>query len=1006
MSVQDCQRGEPDGLGVAQRIRLLGAAFAVLGLIACGASSPDPELGSSSGRSALGGVQAASPDSAQMLVHGNTETRTQWFRITLAEEAVVRYCVDDADPNVLRVTVRDAGEQLVWEHRRSTLDGRPDCTQAQGARLLAGDYTVTVEGRVVPGPGKPVFVYSPADAPRAMVQLPLTADNERWPIRFASGQVLQVARAGALAAELTLVGQQELESLDERHFFSVTRKEIGAYEQVRFYSHNLSQKPTAMLNWISANGLLRMSNGLDETTLPLAPVDSSKPAEAYLRPLGGTRYAYCFLLNSFSEHRCLGERKDRKAGVFKTDDGMFAVGSSLLSVDPDYTEGAGELIANPRYIINTDRHGGLRAGEVMLSFSLPSMASSGLASALLYSQNSSFVPRNWRPAAVQLGPDTELSVDGGRSWIGVSGALPLGDQASVQDIRIRRTRWELLVTTRSCRGCDLRAFASSSGADRVSGLNLQETDLQGSYLGNPIRSITIRGADFSGAHLAQADFTGALLWDAQFANADLTASRLRSGMLLNASFKGAQMRGTDLTSVRFNKVSFGDRQSAGTRTVLVGARFDGADFQQATEFGNAAIACTRMRSIMGGASMDAARLQCVDLSESDLREFRFGPANAFAGTQAMPLPKDAANQCPAAILGAQPQADGSFPAIACKGASMRSSQLTIQSLPLEAWRKVDLSRAQVERNSDGSWPVSLEGQDFSMGVFDGFDWRNANLSGANFNGASLRGALLGQTLLHGTQFVRADLSTLAGGAGGTQSTSFKKASLRGANLAYANATGADFSQTVMNADPKAAPSAREAIPANLSYLYAPGSRFEEADLAGVNLTNAHVYGDSRLNFRKANLSQTNLSNGVFSGVSFAEAILEGTQFNNANLVNAIFTGATLSSLGGLATSFSGAYLQGADFSNVNAYGVNFSGANISFTRNVIVIRRLKGPGQLEDVSVSIGATLLPVVTDPKTICPNGAGGPCNINTPDMWTAPEIKPPTCVPDPTGESWCPP
>jgi uncharacterized protein YjbI with pentapeptide repeats len=704
------------------------------------------------------------------------------------------------------------------------------------------------------------------------------------------------------------------------------------------------------------------------------------------------------LVNAFTEHRCLGVRKDGMAGVYRTDDGMFAVGSRLASADPDYLDGSGELIANPRYILNTDHHGGLLSGEVMLSFALPSTASSGIPSGLLYGQHSSFVPRNWRPATAQLGPDTELSVDGGQSWIGASGALPLKDGETVQEIKIRRTRWDLLVTTRSCRGCDLRAFVGTSGPERVIGLNLKDTDLRGSYLTNPMSSITVRGADFSGANLANADLTGALLWDGQFANADLTGTHLRSVMLLNVNFMGAQMRGTDLTAAKFNKVSLGQRQSVGERTVLVGARFDGAVFEQATEFGNAAIGCTRMRWITGGARLDAARMQCVDMSDADLREFRFGPTSAFAGADALSLPGDAGAQCPAAILSAQPQADGSFAAIACRGASMRGSKLTVQSLPLDAWRKVDLSSAQVERNSDGSWPVSFEGQDFSKGRFDGFDWSGANLSEANFSEASLRGVNLAQTTLHGAQFFRADLSS----AGPTQPTSFKGASLRGANLAYANATGADFSQSVMNADPKA----RESVPANLSYLYAPGSRFEEADLAGVNLANAHIYGNSPVSFRKANLSQTNLSNGVFSGVNFAESILQGTQFTNANLVNAIFTGATLSSLGGQATSFSGAYLQGADFSKVNAFGVNFSGANISFSRGDLVIRRLKGPGQLEDVLISIGATLLPSVTGQKTICPNGASGPCDVNTPAIWSALEYKLPTCVPDPTGESWCPP
>jgi uncharacterized protein YjbI with pentapeptide repeats len=105
----------------------------------------------------------------------------------------------------------------------------------------------------------------------------------------------------------------------------------------------------------------------------------------------------------------------------------------------------------------------------------------------------------------------------------------------VQEIKIRRTRWDLLVTTRSCRGCDLHAFVGTSGPERVIGLNLRDTDLRGSYLTNPMDSITVRGADFSGANLSNADLTGALLWDGKFVNADLTGTHLRSVMLLNVT---------------------------------------------------------------------------------------------------------------------------------------------------------------------------------------------------------------------------------------------------------------------------------------------------------------------------------------------------------------------------------------------------------------------------------------------------------------------------------------
>lgn len=68
------------------------------------------------------------------------------------------------------------------------------------------------------------------------------------------------------------------------------------------------------------------------------------------------------------------------------------------------------------------------------------------------------------------------------------------------------------------------------------------------------------------------------------------------------------------------------------------------------------------------------------------------------------------------------------------------------------------------------------------------------------------------------------------------------------------------------------------------------ARFDEANLAGANISGSHL---QLTNFFKANLKGANLENSHMHGVNLIDANLEGANLNGVNFLDAVLTGANL-----------------------------------------------------------------------------------------------------------------
>jgi uncharacterized protein YjbI with pentapeptide repeats len=155
------------------------------------------------------------------------------------------------------------------------------------------------------------------------------------------------------------------------------------------------------------------------------------------------------------------------------------------------------------------------------------------------------------------------------------------------------------------------------------------------------------------------------------------------------------------------------------------------------------------------------------------------------------------------------------------------------------------------------------------------NYRCAKASGVDFRGATISG----------TDFEQADLTK----------GYFLGANCRNTNFAYALLLNANFE----GADLKNC---------NLSYADAKSARFYGSDLRYAIMNKANAEG---ANFQGADLHQ-----GKFEYVSFKRARLYGTSLNTANCYRA---------------DFSGANLDGADLRGANLGNANFAGAIITST---------------------------------------------------------------------------
>ena len=182
-------------------------------------------------------------------------------------------------------------------------------------------------------------------------------------------------------------------------------------------------------------------------------------------------------------------------------------------------------------------------------------------------------------------------------------------------------------------GADLSG-ADLSGADlsgaNLSGANLSRADLSGADLSGA----NLSGADLSRANLSGADLSGANLSGANLSGADLSGANLSRANLSRANLSGAYLSGADLSGANLSGANLSGAN-------LSGANLSGADLSRANLSGADLSGANLSRADLSGANLSGADLSGANLSRANLSgPTSPGPAttNSRSGPRALTLP--------------------------------------------------------------------------------------------------------------------------------------------------------------------------------------------------------------------------------------------------------------------------------------------------------------------------------------------------------------------------------
>ena len=285
----------------------------------------------------------------------------------------------------------------------------------------------------------------------------------------------------------------------------------------------------------------------------------------------------------------------------------------------------------------------------------------------------------------------------------------------------------------------------------------------------------------------------------------------------------------------------------------------------------------------------------------------------------------------------------------------------------------DLSGGAVLTLATVTSECDLTGANLSGAHLAGLDLRpvksmkNVNLTGADLTVAKLAGVDLTGAILVGTKLCGIDLTTTTLPKPLTKSTdinnriSFADSTLpftvTGLDWSYLDLTGTTFTNLPTNSQGQidlTNLNAEYALMSNRSFksYILDCANFFYAVLDGCEFTSAKLRGNTgtMVNFNGASMLNHVLMNSTtlvyvdFTGVTlggekqseaavFSFAYLSSCTFNQANLQDVSFAGATLDSGNSLSSAtnlqnanFSNAYLNGTDFSNAHLEGAKFDGA--------------------------------------------------------------------------------
>ncbi|MEH1935404.1 MAG: pentapeptide repeat-containing protein [Nostoc sp.] len=316
----------------------------------------------------------------------------------------------------------------------------------------------------------------------------------------------------------------------------------------------------------------------------------------------------------------------------------------------------------------------------------------------------------------------------------------------------------------------------------------------------------LKGGNFRGAYLGDANLTGA-----DFSGADLSRAYLGDANLTGVNFIGANLSGANL----------GDANLSGVN--LSGANLSGADLSSTNLIG-ANLSCANLsRADLNRADLSSADLSRADLSRADLSRADLSNTNLSHA--------DLSN---AILFGAN-----------LSEANLRSVSLSHADLCRADLSGADLSHAILNGTnlsdtilfSTNLSDAILIAADLSYAKLNGAKLNNARLNGAMFLGADLSGVDLSRVILN-----EADLSGVILSDADLSGADLTDAILFGTDLSYANLNSANLSGSNLSG---AILNGADLSHSNLSYAILGGADLSDANMEKMTWGQKQQWEDVR-----------------------------------------------------------------------------------------------------------------------------------------------------------------
>ncbi|WP_225895682.1 pentapeptide repeat-containing protein [Dendronalium phyllosphericum] len=272
------------------------------------------------------------------------------------------------------------------------------------------------------------------------------------------------------------------------------------------------------------------------------------------------------------------------------------------------------------------------------------------------------------------------------------------------------------------------------GDANLTGVNFSGANLSGAYLGDA----NLTGANFSNANLTKVNFGDANLSSANFSGANLSSADLSSANFSGANLSSANLHRADLTSADFSSTNL---QAADlSHTNLCSANLKNSDLSRAN----------LTHAILFGANLSDANLSSINLSYADLCRADLSGTNLcqaiLNGTNLSDTILFSTNLSEAILIAA----DLSYAKL--NGAKLNYAKLNGAMFLGADLSGVDLSGV-ILNDADLSGVILndaiLSGADLTDAILLGTDLSYSNLSSANLSGSNLTGAILyGADLSH------------------------------------------------------------------------------------------------------------------------------------------------------------------------------------------------------------------------------------------------------------------